>query len=258
MSPQNTSVIGGFIKIERLNASDSTWHDITAEILGYGIGAPSQSGNGQSAASCDVAANDPSPNAILRLQRLHDSGQVNATTANCTPKTGASKYDYWPNTLFDGREGWPRDTLRPAPTSRSAASCTTSPSTRPTWRNGSRTPRRTTPRAIPATCRSPTTAATASTSRIAATTATRTSKETAEYGWEDFVNPLSATGTPNGVLDAGEDLNANTMLETYGGRYNCNGVLQHARQRRHHLRRRDLHLVLSGGSRADERHGDRR
>ena len=109
MSPQDTSVIGGFIKIERLNASDSTWHDITAEILGYGIGAPSQSGNGQSAASCDVAATDPSPNAIIRLQRLHDSGQVAANTANCTSKTGASKYDYWPNTLFDGREGWPRD-----------------------------------------------------------------------------------------------------------------------------------------------------
>jgi Tfp pilus assembly protein PilX len=29
-----TSVLGGFIKIERQNAADSTWHDITAEILG--------------------------------------------------------------------------------------------------------------------------------------------------------------------------------------------------------------------------------
>src|SRR5476651_1032593 len=34
----------------------------------------------------------------------------------------------------------------------------------------------------------------------------------------------SATATPNGVLDAGEDLNANGLLDTYGGRYNCNGV----------------------------------
>ena len=59
-----TSVLGGFIKVERQNANDSTWHDITAEILGYGIGAPSQSG------SC--SATDPSPNAILRLQRYTD------------------------------------------------------------------------------------------------------------------------------------------------------------------------------------------
>jgi hypothetical protein len=40
--------------------------------------------------------------------------------------------------------------------------------------------------------------------------------ETGEYGWEDFVNPASPTGAPNGVLDEGEDLNGNNALDTYG------------------------------------------
>jgi hypothetical protein len=50
--------------------------------------------------------------------------------------------------------------------------------------------------------------------------------ETAEYGFEDFVNPASATGLPpNGVLDVGEDVNAITpvapavyapVLDVYG------------------------------------------
>ena len=40
--------------------------------------------------------------------------------------------------------------------------------------------------------------------------------ETGEYGFEDFVNPANADGTPNGVLDTGEDVNADGQLDTYG------------------------------------------
>jgi hypothetical protein len=230
MSPQNTSLIGGFIKIERLNASDSTWHDITAEILGYGIGAPSQVIS-TSGLNCDTLANDPSPNAIIRLQRLHDSGQVNNTTANCTPKAGASKYDYWPNTLFDGREGWPRDNTPAGANIKiggvmhyiaidagnlaewfaHAAPYNTAGDTGNLSKpdNGGYSiyisDRRNNRNLV--------------------------SQETGEYGWEDFVNPLSATATPNGALDTGEDLNATTdvgyvpVLDVYGGHFNCNGAI---------------------------------
>ncbi len=38
-----------------------------------------------------------------------------------------------------------------------------------------------------------------------------------EYGFEDVVNLADANGAPNGVPDAGEDLNANNTLEVYGG-----------------------------------------
>ena len=44
-----------------------------------------------------------------------------------------------------------------------------------------------------------------------------TGKETGEYGWEDFVNPGQTNGAPNGALDEGEDVNANGVLDVYGG-----------------------------------------
>src|SRR5690606_31266553 len=40
--------------------------------------------------------------------------------------------------------------------------------------------------------------------------------ETGEYGWEDFINPSNSYGNPNGNLDAGEDMNGNGTLQTYG------------------------------------------
>ena len=40
--------------------------------------------------------------------------------------------------------------------------------------------------------------------------------ETGEFGNEDIINPSSATGAPNGALDAPEDVNGNGVLDTYG------------------------------------------
>ena len=40
--------------------------------------------------------------------------------------------------------------------------------------------------------------------------------ETAQFGNEDIINPASSTGTPNGQLDTGEDVNGNGVLDTYG------------------------------------------
>ncbi|HSR49351.1 MAG TPA: PilX N-terminal domain-containing pilus assembly protein [Acidobacteriota bacterium] len=37
-----------------------------------------------------------------------------------------------------------------------------------------------------------------------------------EYGFEDVVNPSSASGTPDGAYDESEDVNENAALETYG------------------------------------------
>jgi hypothetical protein len=40
--------------------------------------------------------------------------------------------------------------------------------------------------------------------------------ETGEYGFEDVVNPASATGAPSTTLNSGEDMNGNGYLEQYG------------------------------------------
>ena len=37
-----------------------------------------------------------------------------------------------------------------------------------------------------------------------------------EYGFEDVINPATAAGTPNGVLDTAEDVNGNGLLDKYG------------------------------------------
>ena len=50
------------------------------------------------------------------------------------------------------------------------------------------------------------------------------SLETAEYGWEDDVNPATAAGLSNGVLDDGEDVNGDGVLQTYGQLPSYNGV----------------------------------
>jgi hypothetical protein len=41
--------------------------------------------------------------------------------------------------------------------------------------------------------------------------------ETGEYGWGDFVNPSTIAGCPNNSLDTGEDLDSTGVLYTYGG-----------------------------------------
>ena len=194
--------------------------NITAEILGYGIGAPSQSGVN---ATCDVAAFDPSPNAILRLQRLHDSGQA-AGADNCTPKLGTSLYDYWPNTLFDTREAWQRETAPAGANIKlggvmhyiaiDAANLAEWFAHVAPYNNVTDT----------GNLSKPDNGGYSIYISDRRNNRDPTSKETAEFGYEDFVNPASGTGAPNGVLDAGEDLNANTTLETYGGVPNCNGV----------------------------------
>ncbi len=40
-----------------------------------------------------------------------------------------------------------------------------------------------------------------------------------EYGFEDVINPGSAAGTPDGVLNAGEDVNQNNILDTYSANF---------------------------------------
>ena len=40
-----------------------------------------------------------------------------------------------------------------------------------------------------------------------------------EYGYEDVINPGSVTGAPDGVLNAGEDVNQNGALDTYSANF---------------------------------------
>lgn len=68
LANQNTGNIGGYIKVERQGPA-GTWTDVTMEILNLGIGDRNQGGG--------TICADPTPNAVIRLQRLRDNAGAN-------------------------------------------------------------------------------------------------------------------------------------------------------------------------------------
>jgi hypothetical protein len=98
LSDAGQSLLGGFIKIEKQN-SGGVWSDVTNEILSLGFSAPNQEGT-------SAACADPTPDAVIRIQRLRDNGTA---TAACAYGTTLLATDFWPNALFDAREGAARN-----------------------------------------------------------------------------------------------------------------------------------------------------
>jgi hypothetical protein len=196
LSPNNTSLIGGFIKIEKQDNAGA-WTDVTLEILNLGIASANQ------ASACA----DPNPSAVVRLERLADQ-------ASCATNGSIVPGDYWPQALFDPREAMVRDNVTPAGPLLGGVMyyVAIDAGNLKKWFAGT----------------IGTTGTVAHNSNGAGysvyfsdrrnnnTALLGAGVETGEYGWEDIVNPLSAAGTPNGVLDTGEDVNGDTVLQVYG------------------------------------------
>ena len=207
LTAANVGTIGGYIKIE-IQKADFTWKDVTMEILNYGFADRNQAGT-----LCD----DPTPNAIIRLQRLRDNTNncfYSAAAGNGIP-ISTSSYDYWPNTIFDAREALLRE---PAPANNNTdvylggvmhyVAIDVANLSRWFKNQG------------PYGAGSGTQVLTNNGYSVYFSDRRNnrdlSNLETGEYGWEDVVNPLSAVGTPNNTLDGGEDFNGNGTLETYG------------------------------------------
>jgi hypothetical protein len=198
LSPSATSQIGGFIKIERQDANNN-WFDVTAEILGLGFAAPNQEGT--------ICA-DPTPNAVIRIQRLRDNG------GSCAYAGSVDYRDYWPNVLFDAREATYRDQATTAPMTMGGVMnyVAIDVANLKRWLNGT----------IGVTG----TQALNNNGYIVYFSDRRGNHddsqagapETGEYGNEDSVNSAAGSGSSvaNGVLEGGEDRNESTTLETYG------------------------------------------
>ena len=210
LSNQNIGTIGGYIKIERQNVNSTiaapSWTDVTMEILNYGIGAPNAAG---------FACLDPTPTAIVRLQRLRDNGG----TAACPNPASLNSYEWWPNVLFDAREALQRDSNYPGANNLTLGGVmhyvNIDAGNLARWFKHNTAPFNVA-------------GSTGNLSKVDGTGFTvyfsdrrnnrnAAVQETGEYGWEDFVNPLVANGVPNGTLQTGEDVNENTTLEVYGG-----------------------------------------
>jgi hypothetical protein len=97
-STAGTALIGGFIKIEMQDQS-GTWQDVTNEILSLGIAGSDMT------PGASICADQP--NAILRFQRYKDTPAASCTNSNT---------NFWPNVLYDAREGNLRDNIPTAQT----------------------------------------------------------------------------------------------------------------------------------------------
>jgi hypothetical protein len=211
LSDAGQSLLGGYIKIERQNGpSGGTWEDVTTEILNLGFSGANQEG-GQCA--------DPTLNAVLRLQRLRDSG----ITAACAYGTTLLATDFWPNNLYDAREGAYRDVATTTPMMMGGiiGYVSLDVANLKKWFAG--------------TIGTTGTQAWNNNGYIVYFSDRRgdhneadSDKETGEYGAEDGIDPSENpwASPPNGVLDAGENVNESgevpppgvsaPTLETYG------------------------------------------
>ncbi len=256
-SPLGTPLIGGWIKIEMQRRDlPGTWVDVTDEILGLGIAGKNLASNAPGTAlaarwhNTTAASNcvDPSPNAIIRLQRVRDV-PLGTTTANTTAMqnqgcgytapsvsppgnsiTAVTQQgtDYWPNALYDAREGNVRDGLVTTdmaiggimhyieldmnnlrrwlsvggiPGALSGANAQNENGNGFIVYFSDRRNNKNTAALAPQIQCPPTLAAPC---------------ETGEYGWEHVVNLTQPDGLTYATFDAGEDLNANTVVDTYG------------------------------------------
>jgi hypothetical protein len=221
-------LINGFIKIEQRTGSALTaWQDVTGEILGLGITgrnlaeSDAQAGGNEALRLNNVpegagdTCGEPNPNAIVRLQRVRDSPNQFAPCGftqvggNITG-VSADGHDYWPNVLYDPREGYLRDAGVPANTLYLGGIMhyvELDVNNLRRWilgqigANG------------PATRNDNGYIIYFSDRRNNRNAA---GNETGEYGFEDVVNPADINGAPNGALNVGEDVNGNGQLEVYG------------------------------------------
>jgi hypothetical protein len=208
---RGTGTIGGFLKIE-MQDTNGTWRDVTAEFLNYGIAGPDLTGR----------CADPTPDAILRLQRLRDTQEpVPAIGADCSYAGSTTAGDYWPNTLYDTREAIYRNTDPGATRIRLGGVMhyvSLDVANLSEWLRGDG-------------------AYAAGTGRQALSVngysvyfsdrrnnRNASNLETGEFGNEDIINPATAGGGSNTVLDGGEDVNANNVLDVYGQVPSYNGV----------------------------------
>lgn len=261
-------IITGCIKIEyQSNSAPGTWIDVTAEILKLGYTgrninplasasytAPpalpalptsqvAASGPTANTSVTPLTCTDPSPNAVIRLARVRDNPNntvpfwKSSNTCGAWSTSASNQYgtDFWPNVLFDPREGQVRDTglytgtsTTQWPLAGAMYYVELDVTNLAQWFTG----------AIGSSGKSA-----LNTDGYAVYFSDRRSELpdpnppasvgaagsalTGGYGYEDLVNPASNSGCPNDVLDSGEDVesdyvngvsqNTATTPRTYGG-----------------------------------------
>lgn len=256
--PSGATPTAGYIKIEIETtyaappAPCGTWKDVTAQVLAFGIAGPnlypaaagsavspnlpSLPGSQLALSTCTATTQMPSPNSIVRLERVRDNPSTANLNGGCGKFASLGATDYWPNALFDSREGDFRDTC---PSNAGTSGCSFQElmlggimdyteldvANLAKWLTGALagsgalakdgvnstndfvlyfSDRRGnyTPAAV-----------------AGWPPASPSGNETGEYGFEDSINPSSSNGCPNGILDQGEtfDVVENAGNQAVGG-----------------------------------------
>lgn len=229
LSNAGEPLLNGFIKIElQTAATPPVWQDVTMEILNLGItgrnisngvlNQPQGYQNGGVPVTPNPCPNEPNPNAVIRLQRVRDRPTNNVVYLNCGLNAlgtviSPDATDYWPNMLYDAREGNPRD-------ANAVGSITLALSGIMNYVELDVNNLR---RWFAGTIGVTGTQATNNNNNgyIVYFSDRRNNRnaanaETGEYGDEDRINPAAGSGAPNNILDAGEDVNGSTVLDVYG------------------------------------------
>ena len=218
-----TPVIGGFILVEMQNAAGNCV-DVTQEFLNLGVTGRNIS-NGLFGGAYNklvpVAGNacpaQPNPNSIIRVQRVRDNPGAGFTPCGFSGGGVISPNgsDYWPNVLFDTRQGTLRDVVPLAPNNTKMMLAGVinyvelDVNNLSRWFTG----------AIGvqgANAINVTGYTVYFSDRRNNVVDPVLNHKNGEFGWEDFVNPGSATGAPNNQLDTGEDLDGTGNLVMYG------------------------------------------
>lgn len=229
-------IVTGCIKIEYQTLPGGAWVDITHAILNKGLigrninptfSAAVPSPNLPALPAAEVAAQgpsgggvgtvgcvDPSGLAIIRFARVRDNPSTGTAGSPCgNPVAGSPATDYWPNVLYDTREGINRANSNAAPITAQGVMNYVELDAKNlvnwfTANQGGLGLDNNTGYTIYFSDRRGEHVDTTSAPNV----------KTGSYGFNDFVNPSDPNnGCPNGVLDSGEDLEGDGVFRTYGG-----------------------------------------
>jgi len=230
-NPAPWNLIDGWLRVEYLNAAGA-WVGITNEWLqlGFarGVNPPTRPVGG------GAGSNPVHPNAILILQEQADrNANGNATDAVDAPNNivdggTLSQYSWYPINLFDPREGFPRDA---APAGMANPACYVNGIMNAVeldvgnfqkWLQGT----------VPGG-NGPLVSFSSQNGYLVYFSDRRGMipnpnivpvVTNGEYGFEDVINSASATGTPDGVMEASEDVDQNVLLDRWGAANVGNGL----------------------------------
>ncbi|HWS16835.1 MAG TPA: pilus assembly PilX N-terminal domain-containing protein [Candidatus Elarobacter sp.] len=203
------SIIGGWLRVE-MRKADGTYQNVTKEWLDLGFSRGLQTPDSE-----HLRPNTENPNAILILQqRREDPTKARGTLLT----TGLAQYKWMPLNFYDTREGERRENAATGTTCSVGGILTSTEVDVGNLRKWLLGTIGTTGKNVEFVSQNGYILYYADHRGMLAdpNPAATIQVKHGDFGYEDFINPSSVAGTSNGLLDPGEDVNGDGLLQTYG------------------------------------------